>query len=109
MFPVMTSALHYIDPFTFTLLRYTIAGIVFIIVGYSKEQSKLFSVNGKHLLLWIFGTAGFAGFGFLVFLGQQQAGKSGALTASIMMATMPMLSLLVNWGLKKAKTFWVYC
>ncbi len=103
MFPVMTSALHNIDPFTFTLLRYTIAGIVFVAVGYNKEGGKLFSVNGKHLLLWIFGSAGFAGFGFLVFLGQQQAGKSGALTASIMMATMPMLSLLVNWGLKKSR------
>ncbi|WP_269975583.1 hypothetical protein [Dickeya lacustris] len=46
-------------------------------------------------------TLGFAGFGFLVFLGQHLAGPSGALTASIMMATMPMLGLLTIWALKK--------
>ena len=103
MFPIMTSALQKMDPFMFTLLRFTIAGAVFVAFGCYKEGKTLFKIDGGHFLLWVFGSIGFAGFGFLVFLGQRQAGESGALTASIMMATMPMLSLLVNWGLKKSR------
>ena len=38
-----------------------------------------------------------------MFLGQHLAGPTGALTASIMMATMPMLGLLTIWALKKVR------
>jgi drug/metabolite transporter (DMT)-like permease len=62
------------------------------------------SLKGERAgLAWFFGTCGFAGFGFLVFLGQQMAGETGALTASITMATMPLLGLLVNWLVRGAK------
>ena len=104
MFPIMTSALKYIDPFTFTALRYFIAGTAFVILLWIKEGRSALSFKGERvLLLWSLGSAGFAGFGFLVFLGQKIAGPSGALTASIMMATMPMLGLLVNWILRKIR------
>ncbi len=102
MFPVMTGALVKIDPFTFTCMRYTIAGLAFVALLLFKEGRPGLSLKGERVwLVWFFGTAGFAGFGFLVFLGQQLAGKEGALTASIMMATQPMLGLLVNWALRK--------
>jgi drug/metabolite transporter (DMT)-like permease len=55
------------------------------------------------LAAWLFGTAGFAGFNFLMFLGQKMIGKEGALVASIIAATMPMLGLLVNWAISKVK------
>ena len=55
------------------------------------------------LAAWLFGTAGFAGFNFLMFLGQKMIGREGALVASIIAATMPMLGLLVNWAVSKAK------
>jgi drug/metabolite transporter (DMT)-like permease len=104
MFPVMTRALAVIDPFTFTALRYTIAGIAFALLLLAKEGSQAFQLKGERLgLAWLFGTAGFAGFGFLVFFGQQLAGPAGALTASIMMATMPLLGLLANWLLRGVK------
>jgi drug/metabolite transporter (DMT)-like permease len=104
MFPVMTHALTVIDPFTFTAMRYTIAGIAFVLLLHVKEGIQAFRLKGERLgLAWLFGTAGFAGFGFLVFFGQQLAGKTGALTASIMMATMPLLGLLVNWILRGVK------
>jgi drug/metabolite transporter (DMT)-like permease len=103
MFPVMTGALARIDPFTFTALRYTIAGTAFVGLLVWREGTAALSVKGERILLaWFLGTCGFAGFGFLVFLGQQMAGPEGALTASIMMATMPMLGLLVNWLVRKA-------
>jgi drug/metabolite transporter (DMT)-like permease len=102
MFPVMTSALTHMDPYTFTSMRYGIAGIAFVIMLLAKEGLAGLRLKGERpLLAWLFGSAGFVGFGFLVFLGQKLAGESGALTASIMMATMPMLGILVNWVLRK--------
>jgi len=97
MFPVMTSALTRIDPFTFTSLRYLIAGTAFLVLLRVKEGPAGLRMKGEPIALaWLLGSIGFAGFGFLVFLGQQLAGRDGALTASIMMATQPMLGLLVN-------------
>ncbi|NIY48297.1 DMT family transporter [Cedecea colo] len=104
MFPVMTDALTYLDPFNFTTIRYGIAGIAFAVLLLLREGSSAFSLRGERWgLAWLFGTLGFAGFGFLVFLGQHLAGPGGALTASIMMATMPMLGLLTVWALKKVR------
>lgn len=102
MFPVMSDALQYIDPFNFTTIRYAIAGLAFALILLYMEGKRGFNLKGERWgLAWLFGTFGFAGFGFLVFLGQHMAGPSGALTASIMMATMPMLGLLTIWLLKK--------
>ena len=102
MFPVMTGALERIDPFTFTALRYTIAGAVFLSLLIVREGCGALKLKGERIFLaWFLGGAGFAGFGFLVFLGQRMAGPTGALTASIMMATMPMLGLLVNWAVRR--------
>lgn len=104
MFPVMTHALTYIDPFNFTTFRYGIAGIAFALLLLFCEGQNSFRLKGERWgLAWLFGTLGFAGFGFLVFLGQSLAGPGGALTASIMMATMPMLGLLTIWALKKVR------
>ncbi|QJD99630.1 DMT family transporter [Massilia forsythiae] len=104
MFPVMTSALAHVDPFHFTAARYTIAGLAFAILLLYKEGIHAFHLKGERVVLaWLLGTAGFAGFGFLVFLGQQLAGPSGALTASIVMATMPLLGVLANWVIRGVK------
>lgn len=75
-----------------------------MIVLYAVEGWGGFKLKGERIwLAWFFGTAGFAGFQFLVFLGQKMAGKDGALTASIMMATMPMLGFLVNWVARRVR------
>lgn len=104
MFPVMTHALRRIDPFTFTCLRYTVAGAVFLLLLLAREHKSALNLRGERIwLAWIFGTAGFLGFQFLVFYGQKLAGPQGALTASIMMATQPMLGFLVNWVVRRAK------
>ncbi len=97
MFPVMTDALRHTDPFTFTSLRYLIAGVPFIGVFLYKEGFSALRIRGgQAALAWLVGSIGFAGFGFLVFWGQQKAGREGALIASIMMATQPMLGLVVS-------------
>lgn len=101
MFPVMTSALARVDPFTLTSLRYSIAGAAFLLLVAREGRASLRLRGERAWLAWLLGSAGFGGFGFLVFLGQQLAGGNGALTASIMMATIPMLGILVNWLLRK--------
>ena len=102
MFPVMTSALTRVDPFTLTSLRYSIAGAAFLLLMVAREGRASLRLRGERAwLAWLLGSAGFGGFGFLVFLGQQLAGSNGALTASIMMATIPMLGIPVNWALRK--------
>ncbi|BCQ58019.1 transporter (plasmid) [Burkholderia gladioli pv. gladioli] len=101
LFPVMTEALRILDPFTFTTLRFGIAAVLFAAVLWQREGKQAFSVEGRGLLTWLMGTLGFAGFGLLVFIGQRMAGAEGALIASVMMATQPMLSLLANWAIKR--------
>jgi drug/metabolite transporter (DMT)-like permease len=96
-FPVMTSALRHVGPFTFTSLRYVIAGSAFLVLLRGKEGRSAFRFKGEPMALaWLPGSIGFCGFGSFVFLGQQLAGRDGALTASIMMATQPMMGLIVN-------------
>jgi drug/metabolite transporter (DMT)-like permease len=102
MFPVMTDALVHVDPFTFTSLRYLIAGTAFLVLLLIKEGRGALRANGEPLALaWLLGSVGFCGFGSFVFLGQQLAGQDGALTASIMMATQPMMGLLLNSIVRK--------
>ena len=70
MFPVMTSALTRIDPFTFTSLRYLIAGAASLILLRFKEGPGALRMRGEPVALaWLLGSIGFAGFGFFVFLG----------------------------------------
>lgn len=103
MFPVMTDALRYIDPFTFTSFRYLIAGVCFLALLLHREGSGALRANRKSLLIaWCLGSIGFCGFGSFVFLGQQLAGAEGALNASVMMATQPMMGLLLNALVRKS-------
>jgi drug/metabolite transporter (DMT)-like permease len=97
MFPVMTSALRHIDPFTFTSLRYLVAAAASLVLLRAQEGPSAWHWRGESLgRAWLLGSVGFAGFGFFVFLGQQQAGPDGALSASIMAGTQPMLAMLVG-------------
>ncbi|VVE17506.1 transporter [Pandoraea iniqua] len=103
MFPVMTDALRYTDPFTFTSLRYLIAGAAFALLLLHREGAAGFRTNGESLpLAWLLGSVGFCGFGSFVFLGQQLSGDEGALNASVMMATQPMMGLVVNALLRRS-------
>ncbi|NEW06751.1 DMT family transporter [Paenibacillus sp. SYP-B3998] len=103
MFPVMRVALQNMDPFYFTTIRYLAAGLVFLILLAIFEGKKAFRLEDKTWKLLFFGAAGFSGFGFLVFAGQKLSGPSGAIIASVMMALMPLMTVFVNWGVKKVK------
>lgn len=102
-FPIMRSALKQIDPFSFTAMRYTAAALIFVFLLSLIEGSKNLKFEGKHFLLWIYGTIGFVGFNFLMFSGQKMAGNTGALLASIVLGLMPLVSLIIISLKKKQK------
>lgn len=103
MFPIMAPALKIIDPFYFTLLRYGSVAVIFSIILLVVEGPGAFRTEGHALKLWVFGTSAFAGFSFLVFLGQQMAGSSGSIIASVMMAVQPLLGVVVGWVYRGVK------
>ncbi|MDZ5605760.1 DMT family transporter [Bacillus pseudomycoides] len=103
MFPVMASALQFIDPFFFTTFRYGSAAIIFTVLLFMIEGKRAFHLEKQAFYLLFYGTVGFAGYGFLVFYGQQLAGPSGAIHAAMIQSLMPLLALLLQWGLKNKK------
>ncbi|MBW3216472.1 DMT family transporter, partial [Salmonella enterica subsp. enterica serovar Javiana] len=97
MFPVMASALQFIDPFFFTTLRYGSAAIIFLILLLITEGKTSLRLEKRTLSLFFYGTVGFAGYGFLVFYGQQLAGPSGAIHAAMIQSLMPLIALSLQW------------
>ncbi|WP_028546029.1 DMT family transporter [Paenibacillus taiwanensis] len=103
MFPVAESALHHLDPFWFSTLRYVTVTLLLVLLLLWKEGRAAFRLDGKGFRLWIFGTFAFTIYNFGVFWGQQQLGKSGVLLASIMESFMPMLVVLLMWFLTRKR------
>ncbi|HDR7895467.1 DMT family transporter [Bacillus pacificus] len=103
MFPVMANALQFIDPFFFTTIRYGSAAIIFLILLLLTEGTKSLRLEKKTLSLLFYGTVGFAGYGFLVFYGQQLAGPSGAIHAAMIQSLMPLIALLLQWITKNKR------
>lgn len=100
MFPVANDAFHYIDPFYFTIFRYSSVTIILLLLLYFKEGKKGFRLEGKGLSLWFFGTMAFAVYNLLIFWGQDLLGEEGVILASIMEALMPMISVVLLWIFK---------
>ncbi|MCO4851230.1 DMT family transporter [Bacillus vallismortis] len=99
--PVAGRALKHIDPFFFTLIRYLIVAVVLSVILFFTEGAKSFKTEGKLVPIWFYGSMAFCAYNFLVFLGQKMAGDNGAILGSILMALIPMVSLLVLWVYKK--------
>lgn len=98
MFPIAESALHHIDPFWFSGIRYSVVGILLTALLFFKEGKAAFiTTKGQTFKIWLLGLCGFTIYNFGVFWGQQQLGKSGVLLASIMESFMPMLAVLFVW------------
>jgi drug/metabolite transporter (DMT)-like permease len=102
MFPVMGAMLRVANPFILTAIRYTLVAVLFVALLSAREGRA--ALRPQRLpLLWLLGSMGFAGFGFLAFLGQKLAGRSGAVAVSSMMALMPMLGVVLGWALRGVK------
>lgn len=110
-FPIAGSLLQLIDPFYFTLLRYAAVSLILVLLLVLSEGTRALRFEGRAVSVWVYGTMAFTGYNFLVFFGQRAAGAFGAVLASIMMALMPIISVLVLWVSRKTRpsTFTVGC
>ena len=102
-FPIAGRVLTLIDPFHFTLLRYLAVSLILGLLLILSEGIAALRFEGQTKRLWFYGTMAFTLYNFLVFLGQKAAGASGAALASLMMALMPMASVLVMWVCEKTR------
>lgn len=103
MFPVAHSALQYMDPFYFSMIRYFIVTVILICLLWLKEGKTAFRLEGKGGKLLFYGTMAFTVYNFLVFWGQHLLGESGIIIASIMEVLMPLISIVIIWYQTKNK------
>lgn len=102
-FPIAESALKHVDPFYFTAIRYGIATIVFLVILASVEGVSAISFGGRGWKLFLYGSCGFAGYSFTVFGGQKMLGTAGTVVAAVIMALMPLITVVVNWIYKHSQ------
>lgn len=103
MFPVAAEIFKVISPFYFTLLRYIPVAILLAVILYFKEGAAAFKTEGHTFMIWFFGSMGFAVYNLLIFIGQDQLGDPGVLIASIMEASVPIISAMVMWAYYRAR------
>ena len=82
-----------IDGYYLTFIRYVLGAFLVSFVLLIIEGKKSYQTEGKAFQLWLFGTISFAGLNFLTFIG---IGFSSAEHATIILALMPMLSMILS-------------
>jgi drug/metabolite transporter (DMT)-like permease len=94
MFPIAASAMHHVDPFPLTALRYGVAVPVWIVLLVALEGRKALRPEGRTLELFVLGSLGFAGFNLLSYLGLEHTRPQDA---ALIVAAQPLLTVLVLW------------
>src|SRR3954451_17686795 len=69
MFPIAASALHRVDAFPLTAIRYGIAAPVFVALLLAVKARKALTFAGRGAELFVLGSIGFAGFNLLSYVG----------------------------------------
>ena len=95
MFVVGKSALGRIDAFHLTALRYAVASAILLALLAAVEGRAALRLDGRGLRLWLYGSAGFAGFNLLAFTGLRHARPE---SASLIVAFAPLVTALVLWA-----------
>src|SRR3954469_3951207 len=94
MFPIAASALHRVDPFPLTAIRYGVAAVVFLGLLYAVEGRQALRPEGRSLELFALGSIGFAGFNLLSYLGLEHTRPQDA---ALIVASQPLLMVLALW------------
>jgi drug/metabolite transporter (DMT)-like permease len=94
MFPIAASALHRVDPFPLTAVRYGVAVPVFLGLLLAAEGPRALRPEGRTLELFALGSLGFAGFNLLSYLGLEQTRPQDA---ALIVAAQPLITVLVLW------------
>lgn len=92
--PVSKIVLAAIDPYWLTALRYGVAALCFLLVLALAEGRNAFGFEGRALAAWLYGSAGFAGFSFLVFEGLRLTRPEHA---AMILALNPVNIVLWQW------------
>ncbi|MEU3607029.1 DMT family transporter [Streptomyces sp. NPDC035033] len=100
MFTVAKSAFGHVDPFHLTLARFALGSAIFVIALLAVEGREALRTDGKFLKLWGLGSLGFAAFNLLTYVGLQ---STPAPTASLIMAAMPAITVVVMWARTKKR------
>src|SRR4051812_425223 len=95
MFPIADRALHHVDPFWLTAIRYSAATLVFVALLVLAEGRAALSYAGRFGRVLALGTAGFAGFNLLTYVGLEHTRPQ---SASLIVALMPLVTVLVVWA-----------
>jgi drug/metabolite transporter (DMT)-like permease len=98
MFPLAASALHHVDPFPLTAIRYGIAVLAFLGIVAAVEGRHALRPGGRALELFVLGSIGFAGFNLLGYLGLEH---TRAQDAALIVAAQPLLTVLALWALTR--------
>jgi drug/metabolite transporter (DMT)-like permease len=94
MFPIAASALHRVDPFPLTAIRYGVAVPVFLALLVAAEGRRALRTEGRGLELFVLGSVGFAGFNLLSYLGLEHTRPQDA---ALIVASQPLITVLVLW------------
>ena len=94
MFPVAASAIHHVDAFHLTALRYLVATAIFLGLLALIEGGRALLPQGRALELFVLGTLGFAGFNLFTYLALEHVRPQDA---SLIVATSPLLTVFAVW------------
>lgn len=94
MFPIADSAFDHVDPMNITVIRYVGAAVIFIALLAAVEGRGAFSYDGHAARTSLFGVIGFSGFNILAYVGLSHTEPQNA---AVLMATLPLITVLVRW------------
>jgi drug/metabolite transporter (DMT)-like permease len=96
MFPIADSAIKHVDPFHLTAVRYILAAFGFLVLLWAIEGRRALRLEGRGLELFLFGSAGIAGFNLFAFAGLEHTTPEHA---ALIVATSPLMTLLASSAL----------
>jgi drug/metabolite transporter (DMT)-like permease len=97
MFPVAKGALHTLDGFWISSIRYGVAAPLFVAILYWREGAAALRYRGRLLQATFYGVVGFSGFSVLVLVGLSHSRPEHA---AIIMALQTPIAAFVHWALK---------
>jgi drug/metabolite transporter (DMT)-like permease len=98
MFPIADSAIRHVDPFHLTAIRYLLAAAGFLALLWAFEGARALRTESRALELYLFGSAGIAGFNLLAFAGLEHTTPEHA---ALIVATSPLITLLLDAALAR--------
>lgn len=98
MFPIADAAIKHVDPFHLTEIRYIVATAGFLALLWVFEGRGALRLQGRGWELFLFGSAGIAGFNLLAFAGLEHTTPEHA---ALIVATSPLITLLASAALAK--------